>query len=306
MIKISYMKEFVTLVENLNFTKTANQLFITQPALSRHISIIEEDIGAKLLLRDTKQVSLTPAGQAVYESFIDIVKSYKEIQEKASLLSSGNTGILRISNPYYWSEDYIDPVILNFTKNHPKIKVRPYSCQPIEGFHNMYENRYDIALTAHMDELNENIREYKFALEKLSIVMSINHPLAHRAYVRLEEFKEDTFIFLAADKAAGTEDNLNSIEYCKALMKKRNFQPQKTVFTQNVDTLGIAILQTGGVSIMPYCVKNMNRSYIRVVPLEDSDCMLTMSFYYRLDNGNPAIPQFLESVREVFPKHSEP
>ena len=46
MIKLNYIEEYVTLAENLNFTKTANHLYITQPALSRHISIIEEMVDA--------------------------------------------------------------------------------------------------------------------------------------------------------------------------------------------------------------------------------------------------------------------
>ena len=57
MTKLSYIKEYVTLAETLNYTKAAEILFTSQPAISRHISIIEEDMGVKLFVRDTRNVN---------------------------------------------------------------------------------------------------------------------------------------------------------------------------------------------------------------------------------------------------------
>ena len=62
MIKISYLREFVLLAETLNFSKTAEKSYITQPALSRHLALLEDEMGATLMERTTRKVSLTPAG----------------------------------------------------------------------------------------------------------------------------------------------------------------------------------------------------------------------------------------------------
>jgi len=302
MIKMDYIKEYVELAKNLNFSRTADQLFITQPALSKHIAIIEENMGAKLFVRDTKSVSLTPSGQAVYAAFQDILDVYSHAQEQATFLSSGKTGKLSISSPYYWSEDYADPVIIYLAKTYPQLEIRLHSCQPIEGLLDILNNRSDIAIGISSSEINDNIRRYEFTTEKLCVVLSNDHPLAHRSSVRLEELETDTFVFLEADASKGTEANKVLSELVLDLMAKRGFTPKKSIFAQQVDTLGISILETGGISVMPYCLRNMKRNYIKTIPLEDPDCVLNMCFYYRIDNGNPTIPVFLQAVNKLFSK----
>ena len=64
-MKIDYMKEYIAVVDNLNFTITAQQLHMTQPALSRHIASIEESMGVRLLYRNTHNVEVTLEGKMV-------------------------------------------------------------------------------------------------------------------------------------------------------------------------------------------------------------------------------------------------
>lgn len=60
---INRLNEFIVLATHLNYSKAANQLFLTQPALSRHIHDLEQTLGAKLFIRDTHNVYLTSVGQ---------------------------------------------------------------------------------------------------------------------------------------------------------------------------------------------------------------------------------------------------
>ena len=67
-MKMEYLKEFYTLAEFLNFTNAAEKLYITQPALSRHITSMEEELGVTLLKRTTKSVELTKAGAMLHDA----------------------------------------------------------------------------------------------------------------------------------------------------------------------------------------------------------------------------------------------
>jgi len=287
-MKLQYLKEYVILVENLNFTKTANQLFITQPALSRHIVIIEEVIGAKLLIRDKQKVSVTPSGQIIYELSKNILKNLDIAIEEVSRLSSGQIGSLKIYSPYYWTEEFMEPILLKFRENYPNIDVNLVSCQPQSGYHALLNRQSDISLLMREPDFkSEDVRFYDFALEKLAVVMSARHPLAERASVKLEEIASETMIFTSGK---------GFMELVLDLLATRNIKPETMVFTQQVDTIGLAIKETGGVSIMPYNVRRMNRDYIRVIPLEEEDCVLTMTLAYRVDNYNPCIPLFLKTA----------
>ena len=140
-LKLNYIREFVTLAETLNFSKAAEKLFLAQPALSRHIAIIEEKMGGRLFQRNTRNVSLTPAGEAVYNAFTEILRQYDGAREQVSLLSSGQSGVLSISSPYYWTSDYTEPVVERFNEEFPQCAVKVYSCQPAEGFDNLLSRK---------------------------------------------------------------------------------------------------------------------------------------------------------------------
>lgn len=297
MIKLNYIREYVTLAETLNYSKAAEKLFTAQPAISRHISIIEEDMGVKLFVRDTRNVRLTSSGQAVYEYFKEILEKYGQAKEQAALLASGKIGALKISSPYYWTEDFTEPIVKHFAQKHPQCKIQIISCQPAEGYQQMYERQSDLVLSLDIQEIDDNIRRFEFAYEKMAIVMSTAHFFAHRASIKLEELKNITLILLEGSHAFN--------DYILSSLGKRQIKPQMIVYTQQVDTIGLTIQQTGGVSIVPYGVRHMDRSYIKTIPLEDSDCIMSMCFFYRTDHENPAIPQFLQASKEVFQKHSE-
>lgn len=292
MTKLSYIKEYVTLAETLNYTKAAEILFTSQPAISRHIAIIEEDMGVKLFVRDTRNVNLTTSGQAVYERFKDILEIYSQANEEATLLASGKIGKLKISSPYYWTEDFTEPIIKKFLLKYPQCNIKVISCQPSEGFDQMMERQSDFALSMETKDIDEDIRRIKFAQEGLGVIMSSNHPLSLSTSVKLEEFNNCKLILLGGSKA------INFNNYILSLFDKRHIKPQAISYTQQVDTLGLAIQETSGVGLLPYGVRNMNRSYLKTVPLEDSDCVLSMCFYYRIDNENPIIPQFIQVAKE--------
>ena len=78
-MKIEYISEFIALAELNNYTLAAQKLFITQPALSRHMTALEESIGAKLIQRSTHDVKLTENGHKAHEAFKEIINIYDSL-----------------------------------------------------------------------------------------------------------------------------------------------------------------------------------------------------------------------------------
>ncbi|MDO5794928.1 MAG: LysR family transcriptional regulator [Turicibacter sp.] len=293
MIKISYIQEYITLSECLNFSKAAELTYITQPALSRHIAMIEKSMGAKLFERNTRAVKLTPAGQAVYENFCDILSSYEKAKEQASFMSTGKTGILKISSPYYWTEDFTEPIVLHFVQTHPNCDVQIISCQPITGMHDIYEGRADITINIMSDEINDSLRRVTFTKERLCILVRSDHSLAQRNSVKMEELKDESLIFIGEDSKAFRSFNTSILN----MLTAKGVKAHQVYYTQQVDTVGMTIKQTGGVCILPYGVRHTDRSYVNAIPLEDSECELNMCIYYSADNENLLIPQFIQAAK---------
>lgn len=291
MIKIDYIKEYVTLSETLSFSKTAEQCFITQPALSRHIIMIEEEMGAKLFTRSTRSVALTDAGQAVYESFCGILSEYGRAKERAALLSTGKTGSLTLSIPYYWTEDFIEPLIKRFSVTNPQCETQVVSCQPVEGWNTMLHGQSDITLTARYSKLMDDaIRYVDIATERLCVVLHESDPFAGRTSLRIEELGDREQVFLGQKGLEIANRGLSE------RLTAHGVHPPKIYYTEQIETLGMTISATGGVSIMPYGVRHMNRSYLRFIPLENEDAFVPMSLCYLKDNNNAFIPQFIREA----------
>ena len=90
------IKYFVTVAECLSFTEAAKCLFITQPALSRQINAMEEELGTRLFIREKKRLKLTPGGSVLYNRLPKVLSDYAEAVEDAKHANSGYEGELRI------------------------------------------------------------------------------------------------------------------------------------------------------------------------------------------------------------------
>lgn len=84
---------------SLNFTQTASQQYITQPALSRSISSLEKELGIKLVNRTTHTVSLTPAGRVFAEECRKIISTYQDGVQNALTASQSIVGRVRLGVP---------------------------------------------------------------------------------------------------------------------------------------------------------------------------------------------------------------
>ena len=78
-MNIIQMKYFITAARTLSFTKAAQQLYITQPALSRQILSMEKELNLQLFIRTGRNVRLTPAGRILFERFQTIYEDYQKV-----------------------------------------------------------------------------------------------------------------------------------------------------------------------------------------------------------------------------------
>jgi DNA-binding transcriptional LysR family regulator len=292
-MKIDYMREYIALVKNPNFTNTAEELFITQPALSRHIAFIEEEIGVQLLLRDKRKIELTAAGSLVYEEFQKIVELYDNLLKELDCYSSGVNGELRLGMLYYVIEKYFSDTVMLFKEKYPNVKLSFSSCQPYQIVEQLINDKIDLGLIMNSDfPRSKKLTFHNICSEKFVVLVSENHPFADRKSVALSELKDENFIFFQVDV------ELNHT--IKKSLAERGIFPKKQCITEQVDTLPFTILQTDGICIMIRHMKDIQRKGIVTVDIDDTDFQVDMSFAYKTGNKNPMIQLFLELTDHLF------
>jgi LysR family glycine cleavage system transcriptional activator len=119
---LNSLKAFEAAARNLSFTKAAEELFVTQAAISHQIKLLEEHLSIKLFMRRNRSLLLTEEGQSYYLDIKDIFASLYEATEK--LLSRGAKGSISIALTPSFAIQWLVPRLTEFSKVYPDIDVR--------------------------------------------------------------------------------------------------------------------------------------------------------------------------------------
>ncbi|MFC6300961.1 LysR family transcriptional regulator [Pseudomonas spelaei] len=117
---------FVAVVETGSFTGAAERMGITKAVVSQQVSLLEHELRTSLLVRTTRKVQTTAAGQTFYQRCVVILSDIEEAFEDVSGGASGLSGSLRITAPVNYGTDIVVPTIAAFSKQHPECKVDMY------------------------------------------------------------------------------------------------------------------------------------------------------------------------------------
>ena len=123
MQNLNRMMIFYHVVDSGSFTDAAKVLKMAKSAVSRHITLLESEVGARLLNRTTRQISLTKVGQIYYQSCQRIVEETQFMQNEISVLQNQPVGSLKIAATNSIGNIYIAPLIVEFMRLYPNINV---------------------------------------------------------------------------------------------------------------------------------------------------------------------------------------
>jgi DNA-binding transcriptional LysR family regulator len=114
---------FTHVVEAGSFSGAAKRLGIAKSAISKHVSLLENSIGAHLLNRTTRSLSLTDVGEAYYQSCSQLNNILEETRNTTEALQDEPRGMLKISTPASFGIDYIAPLLYRFLKQYPDLNA---------------------------------------------------------------------------------------------------------------------------------------------------------------------------------------
>jgi DNA-binding transcriptional LysR family regulator len=192
------IKYFITAARCLNFSKAADQLFITQPALSRQIMSIENELNIQLFIRIGHDLKLTPAARVLYAEFSQLYEHYETSVERANKAQRALTGRLSIGVlDGARVDDVFTNILSDFEKNYSEVELVLRYMNLNDLISGLYEGSIDVAFTFFFEVDNRRYIEYKTVAESESVIaMNSAHPLAEKDYVRLGELENETFILL--------------------------------------------------------------------------------------------------------------
>lgn len=146
-MEIRQLQYFLTVAEQLNFSKAAAILYVTQPLLSQQIADLERQLGTPLFVRDRRSVSLTPAGTALYQEASAIFRHMNQAVNAVRKASDsvGTGGTLSVGFEYTYPRSELTTAVASFKRDHPKADISVARHSASELLYMLNRDQLDLA-----------------------------------------------------------------------------------------------------------------------------------------------------------------
>ena len=179
---------FYTVAKRLSFTKAAAELFVTQPAVTKHVQELENQFGTALFDRRGNQVSLTTAGSLLLRHAETIMATYRQLEFDMNALKGEPGGTLRLGASSTVAQYVIPPVLARYHEQSADVSISLLSGNTEQIEQALLNNDIDLGLvegrTHHSD-----IRYTSFVKDELVLICRPDHPLAGRDEITLNELR---------------------------------------------------------------------------------------------------------------------
>jgi len=187
------LKTFVTVVENKDFSLTAEELYLSHPNVRLQINILEEELGTKLVNSSSKHLELTQSGEIYYGYAKQILLLHDKAKQEIKQLSNPVTGALKVGASYTIGEYILPCLVAEFAAEYPKVEIETSIANTEEIIQAVRANYLDIALVE--GEVNHTDLEVRTIMEdELILVVPIQHPLARLPIATSEHLKDQVWI----------------------------------------------------------------------------------------------------------------
>jgi DNA-binding transcriptional LysR family regulator len=252
-VELRQLRYFIAIAEEGSFSRAALRLHVSQPPLSTQIKALEEEIGAPLLVRTNRGVSLTVSGQVFYEEIRAVLGRLESARRKAAQADQGDVGMLSVGFVSIADYGILPPALKSFRTRFPLVEVQLHELTTDAQIRELRAARLDLGLGLALVE--EPDLEFKTVLrEELILAAPVTHPPTKADAVDLRTLSKASFIVPPRDIAPGLYDL--TISRCRAA----GFAPRIVQNARQMQTV-IGLVSCGmGIALVPASVRNLKRT----------------------------------------------
>lgn len=242
-MELYQLKCFYEAAREQNITRAAQKLQISQPALSKTIARLEEDLGVRLFDRKSKTVILNEYGQAVLHKTEEIFASMEDIRQNVEDIQKGSVGEIVIGSTLPSSENsWIVDCVRDFILLNDKVSVRQHQMSTERLLEAVVNNDVDIALGG-VALMNPELEWTSLYTRKLGLLVSTDSVFAGREEVSVSELAERNLF------CNNSNADMESLTY--DVCRRAGFEPRITLCSNYSNLIGEMVSRDRGVALMP-------------------------------------------------------
>ncbi|WP_054178580.1 LysR substrate-binding domain-containing protein [Trabulsiella odontotermitis] len=288
-MEFRHLRYFLTVAEELHFTRAAEKLNIGQPPLSQQIQSLESELGVRLFNRTRRSVALTEAGEHLVTQAKEILRMSSSLRAELLDIEQGKTGELRIG--FTTTGLFVDELsqpLKTYRRRYPDIRIslcEMYSRQQFDALLNQEIDVGYVRLTPGTRQDGLDIRILRH--DRLCVVLPEDHPEAAADSLTLTDVCNEPFIFYPEKSGAAVP------ELVRRLCQRSGFVP--TVVQEAAEVLThIGLVAAGvGISVLPKPVDSLRPGGVAFIPLADEGAELCMGLVTRDEEKSMRILNYI-------------
>lgn len=293
------MKYVIAIAQTKNFSKAAELLYVSQPALSQYINRLEKELGVLLFERTKSKVSLSEAGELFLKDAVSILEASENLKSKMLELSSSKSSRLKVGVSQFYGKYFLPTVIPIFNKSQPHTIMEITEDESSILEEKIITNQIDLAIIP-LPLSSDKVKYDLIYEEKIKFaICSSNHKFENFLnvsaddYIDLSIFQDEPFIAL--------NNGYKMRTILESICKEFNFQPKVILETKNLDTVNSLVSQNYGVSLLPTLIsKYSNVKYFAVNSSHSSRSIVAA--YNRNKHVSQEMLGFISVLRDVLYK----
>jgi DNA-binding transcriptional LysR family regulator len=195
------LEVFYTVAKRLSFTKAAAELFITQPAVTKHIHELEDQYKAKLFERKGNHIALTNAGELLLHHAEKVFELYRNIEFDINALNKRKEGLLRLGASTTIAQYIVAPLLARFRNKFPDVQLSLVTGNTEQVEKYLLSKEIEMGIIEGYSK-NPEISYHEFLKDEIVLVCSSKHPLANRNSLNADELKDIRFVM--REQGSGT------------------------------------------------------------------------------------------------------
>lgn len=288
------LRYFLSVVEEGAISSAAKRIPIAQPALTRQLRLLEESVGATLLLRSRQGIRLTAAGEAFHVEASRLLREFEQAKANARRIAAGQLGQLRlgVTVMHLWAPQVVQ--LLNaFREQYPDVTLKVMSLLSAPQIDALKRQQLDAGLLFFPPADDAELDSHTLYEDRLVLVTSTGSRLASDPPRRLADLNGEDFIWFERSATPAYHDKLIHA------FQRRGFTPH--VVQEGTDNATMLCLVAAGMgcTILPEMTMSGAPEGVVWHRLEDLDLPLPLKLVWRRDTNLPAVHRLIEVASRI-------
>jgi DNA-binding transcriptional LysR family regulator len=289
---LRHLRYFIGVAEEENVSKAAAKLYVSQPALSRQIRDLEDELGFALLERTAKSVRLTDAGRFFLEEARAVVQRAQDAVKRGQAFASGEKGEIHVGYAPSLTIEILPRTLRSFQREFPKVRVALHDLSTEEMLAQLRSGILQVALMVQPTRpMLRGLRFVELGCYPMCAAVAPKHPLAKFRTLSLSQILKEPLIGYSRSEYPEYHQEVSRIfAQCKG-------SPHIVEEHDGVASLMAAVEAGRGLALVPSCLAAMAGNRLKLIPLKPPASVVIVGAVSKADSLTPTTEKFIAATK---------